>query len=145
MDKIIDFEKKGNVVRFYLGDINCKNYWGDDWDDRPYEHNAGTVYSEFVTGYIDVAFPYDCDVLEPADDWRYNGNSPFCKEDFKKRYAPCIVVLPPEIVKENYCDDNNFGKFAGAAGIPKFYFEDLVETIEQCTIATVLAKGKEST
>lgn len=21
-----------------------KNQWGDDWDDRPYEHNAGTPY-----------------------------------------------------------------------------------------------------
>jgi len=22
-----------------------KNQWGDDWDDRPYEHNAGTPYN----------------------------------------------------------------------------------------------------
>ena len=30
--KIIDFDEKGNVVRFYLGDDNCEDYWGDDWD-----------------------------------------------------------------------------------------------------------------
>ena len=29
-------------------------YYGDDWDDAPYEHNAGTVYEWFVKGYIDI-------------------------------------------------------------------------------------------
>lgn len=40
--QIIDMEKKGNVVRFYLGE-NGKQ-WGDDWNDAPYDCNAGTVY-----------------------------------------------------------------------------------------------------
>ena len=71
--KIIDFEVKGNVVRFYLGNKtdewgwtnkNYKDrngntpdwlkpndtYYGDDWDDVPYEHNAGLVYDKFVKG-----------------------------------------------------------------------------------------------
>ena len=25
--KIIDFEKKGNMVKFYVGSDNCTNYW----------------------------------------------------------------------------------------------------------------------
>ena len=41
--KIIDFDKKGNVVRFYLGPTNKNDYWGDDWSDKPYEENAGSV------------------------------------------------------------------------------------------------------
>lgn len=24
-----------------------EHQWGDDWDDRPYEHNAGTPYDEW--------------------------------------------------------------------------------------------------
>ena len=24
-----------------------KNQWGDDWNDRPYEHNAGSPYSHY--------------------------------------------------------------------------------------------------
>lgn len=24
-----------------------KNQWGDDWDDRPYEHNAGSPYEHY--------------------------------------------------------------------------------------------------
>jgi hypothetical protein len=27
--------------------------WGDDWDDAPYEHNAGTPYEPAVHYYID--------------------------------------------------------------------------------------------
>ena len=53
---IIDFERKGNVVRFYIGDTNA-NYHGDDWNDRPYEHNAGTVYDRYIDHYVDIAFP----------------------------------------------------------------------------------------
>ena len=87
--QIIDYEKKGNVVRFYLGDAS-KDYWGDDWDDRSYEHYAGTVYDKFVTGLLDVAFPFDCDVLEPADDWKNNGNSPYNKDDKLAHAKPTV-------------------------------------------------------
>lgn len=38
MGQIIDFKRKGNMVRFYIG----KNgeQWGDDWNDAPYDCNA---------------------------------------------------------------------------------------------------------
>lgn len=29
--KIIDFERKGNLVRFYLGDDDLVEWYGDDW------------------------------------------------------------------------------------------------------------------
>lgn len=53
--QIIDFEKIGNVVRFYLG--NNGEQWGDDWDDAPYDFNAGAVYDQYVQGTKDIAFP----------------------------------------------------------------------------------------
>lgn len=28
--KIIDFERKGNLVRFYLGDDDLAEWWGDE-------------------------------------------------------------------------------------------------------------------
>lgn len=31
---------------------NFDKQWGDDWDDAPYEHNAGTPY-EFIMGNDD--------------------------------------------------------------------------------------------
>lgn len=88
---LIDFERVGNVVRLYFGN-NPEDAWGDDWNDKPYEHNAGNVYDEFVDMTVDYAFPLDYFVTEPSDDWHYKGNSPFSKEDMKNRKCPCIIV-----------------------------------------------------
>ncbi len=120
--KIIDFEVKGNVVRFALGADDCYNYWGDDWDDAPYEHNAGEVYSEYVQDYCTIMFPFNFTVLTPEDDYHYNGCSPFCKEDFKKRKAPCVIAIE---LKDNDYDWNiYYSKDALRDDIIKFYFED---------------------
>lgn len=118
--KIIDVDRKGNLVRFYLGADDCDDYWGDDWDDAPYEHNAGTVYDRFVTGVRDVAFAFDAYVLEPC-----NGvdNSSFSKEDMIKRRVPCLIVVPPELTKESF-NDWNFYYWLGNAGVRKYYFGD---------------------
>ena len=52
--KIIGWERKGNVVKFVLGDIHLKDWGGDDWNDAPYEHNASTT-PLFGTGkYLEV-------------------------------------------------------------------------------------------
>lgn len=120
--KVIDFEKKGNVVRFYFGADDCYDYWGDDWNDSPYEHNAGRVYSEYITGHIDMAFPFDMLVLEPQDDWRNEGNSRYCKEDMKNRIVPCIIVVPKEICYDSFYD--TFGHWVGADGVQRIYFGD---------------------
>lgn len=90
--KILDFEKKGNVIRLYLGKQETNNYWGDDWDDAPYEHNSGIVNPKYVTNVIDLYIDYDYSVVEPADDFTYSGNTPFSKEDFKNRKCPILVL-----------------------------------------------------
>jgi hypothetical protein len=117
--KIIDFEKHGDVVRFYLGADDCKDYWGDDWDDAPYEHNAGPVYDEYVKDYVDYIFPFDSFVLEPCDG-AYN--SEFSKEDMKKRTIPCIVCVPKWLADGSWNDMFEYWK--SAAGTMRFYFED---------------------
>lgn len=126
--KIIDFETKGNLVRFYLGEDNCQDYWGDDWDDAPYEHNAGKVYDKYISSYIDVVFPFDWAVLEPKDDWTYQYNSPYSKEDFKSRKAPCIIALPPEAYEYDW--DCAYSKELGNDKAVKFYFGDTLEKLD---------------
>lgn len=84
--EIIDFDQKGNVVRFYLGK-NGEQY-GDDWDDAPYEDNAGTVYDKFIRGTVDVAFDLDADVYAPGG-YEYAN---FTKDGMKNRAYPCISV-----------------------------------------------------
>ena len=119
--KIIDFEVKGNAIKFYLGKNDCFDYWGDDWNDAPYEHNAGEVYDEYCCGIANVYVDMNLDVFTPESDWHYGGNSPFCKEDFKKRKAPCIVI-PYE---SSFCD--NYSVVALADSGLKFWFEDKME------------------
>ena len=45
------------MVRFYLGKDTLEKYYGDDWNDTPYECNAGTVYDEYISGTADLVFP----------------------------------------------------------------------------------------
>lgn len=99
INKLIDFEKKGNVIRCYFG--YRPDYYGDDWDDKPYEHNAGKVRDEYIDKYIDYAFPNDFLVTEPADDWHYKGNSPYSKDDMKREICPCIIATKDD---ENYSE-----------------------------------------
>lgn len=119
--KIIDFKRKGNVIRFFLGektkdwgwtrpdykDYTGKTpdwlkpsdiYYGDDWNDRPYEHNAGQVYDKFVKGHIDVNCKYDDLVLEPSSG---ELNSSYSKDDMRDRKVPCIIIVPKEVIDED--------------------------------------------
>lgn len=121
--KIIDFRKKGNVVRFFLGTDDLKDWYGDDWDDAPYEHNAEKVYDEFIAGHRDIAFPFDALVLEPCDG---TSNSEWCMNDMKTRRVPCIVVVPKEIADESWWG-NNFAHFVGVDGVQRYYFGDRMD------------------
>ena len=120
--KIIDFYKFGNVVTFYLGE--CNDYWGDDWDDAPYEHNAGQVYEQYITGERTIYFDKDDFVMEPCDG---EYNSRWSKEDMKKGKVPCIMVVhKPSIDK--YELEPNFTDWLGVddSTIEKYYFEDFL-------------------
>lgn len=120
--QIIDMERKGNLVRFYLGE-NGKQ-WGDDWDDSPYDCNAGTVYDEYVNEVKDVGFPFDSIVLEPCDG---KLNCGYCKEDMIKRRVPCLIVVSSELAEEFYWKDNDFYFWVGNENVKKFYFGDEID------------------
>lgn len=120
---IIDCERKGNVVRFTIGDVT-ENYHGDDWDDKYYASNAGSVYSEYVDHYVDIAFPFDCDVFEPDED-------NVSRDDMKARLVPCLVVLPNKVRKNRGYYYYSYSSLM-QAGEPviKFYFGDVIDEEE---------------
>ena len=121
--KIIDFERKGNVVRFYLGADELESWNGDDWDDMPYEHNAGRVYDAFVAGYHDMVVPFDYAVMEPRDGQL---NSRWSKQSMVSRLVPCIIIVPDELVKRLWHSDD-FNDYVGAADVKRIYFGDKLE------------------
>lgn len=118
--KIIDFEKSGNVVRFYYGEDDLSEWHGDDWNDTPYEHNAGEVYDEFVSGWFDVAWDAAWLVLEPCDG---TCNSRYCKDDMREQKVPCIVVAKPD--ESDYFAD--FARYVADLNAYKIYFGEVVE------------------
>jgi hypothetical protein len=88
--KIIDVDQKGQLVKFYLADDDLEEWTGDDWNDTPFEHNAGSVYDEYVCGELTVVYKWDDLVIQP--DWGLT-NSSYCKDDMIARriYALCVL------------------------------------------------------
>ena len=127
--KVIDFNTKGNVIKLYFGKDDEKEYLGDDWDDAPYEHNAGTVYNEYVWEIKEYAFPFGYEVLEPASDWHYGGNSPFSKEDMKKRKIPCLIIK--QIDENSWSDDYSLLLGSKEKNVLKIYFNDNLKKLEE--------------
>ena len=120
---IIDCEKKGNLVRFYLG--NDPDYHGDDWDDMSYENNCGRVYEEYILGYKDIVFPFECSVLEPADG--AYPESLFCREQFKRGIVPCVIVADNRNYADTYWEVTEFSRALGYKDVKKYYFGDEME------------------
>ena len=131
--------KEGNVVRFFFGKKELDAWYGDDWDDRPYEHNAETVYSEFVEGYIDMAWSLDTVVKEPCEGYY---NSPYCKDDFKLRNIPIIVTH--KLVQDEYRWAYSDFQDCFTAATEKIFMGDPVDTLEdKGTILKVNIKDHE--
>lgn len=128
---ICDWQTKGNVVRLWCCDQDkYDDIWGDDWNDQPYEHNAGRVYDEYVDKVIDIYFDFDIVILEAEDDWSFGGNSPFSKQDFKEGKAPVFIAYWPH--ENDYWEGNEYHLLMGAKNtnrIFKFYMGDMIKPI----------------
>lgn len=130
LKKVIDFETKGNVIRLYFGKYRNNEYHGDDWNDRPYEHNAGMVYNEYVVDTKDFFIPFDFEVLTPESDWHYNGNSPFSKNDMKARKCPCLIIVKPEEDGWYLCEYSSY-LGSDSENVIKIYFNDIYQDVVQ--------------
>lgn len=120
--KIIDFKREGNSVRFYMGEESLRDWWGDDWNDAPYELNAGCVYPQFIAGFCDVLFSDDDVVVEPED------SSHVCKLDMVKRRIPCIVHVPAPLA-EKHPGFYDFWFWLGVDGAQRIYFGDSLSDV----------------
>jgi len=104
-NEIIDLSKKGNLVRFYLGKNGEQK--GDDWDSIPYEHNAGTVYNEFIKSYCDIVIDFDYQVEEPHEHLNVV-NSKYCRQDMiKKNVYALVIVVSENKIRYIYFGDKN--------------------------------------
>lgn len=106
--------KKSNIPRLcyingcwaYFTTQSLSKQWGDDWSDKPYEHNAGEPYTPTIfwekTGprkdprdwYSDgtpkweiIKVAWEGDFDRPCD---WNSNSPYSVEEINKRVVPWL-------------------------------------------------------
>lgn len=78
----------------YFTSIPLELQWGDDWNDAPYEHNAGEPYYDHRpnpgASYIDhsiLKVAYDGNFEEPRDSF---SNSSYSVEQINKREVPWL-------------------------------------------------------
>ena len=142
--KLIDFYKnEGNTysVTLYFGDTECEDYWGDDWNDTPYEHNAGTVYDEFVEK-TEVVRVEDGIIIEPSD--TPEAGSRWNKRDFKNRLTPCLLIVPKTVLDKYYKDE--FPSYEEAIGNPfvrRIYYNDSYPQVMNTINSSPSSKPKE--
>jgi hypothetical protein len=90
---------KDNTAYFTTQELSKQT--GDDWDDAPYEHNAGRPYKPFRPVREDwnedgtpkweiseVLFQTD---LVTPDEYHY-GSSSYCVEDINAKYVPWLAT-----------------------------------------------------
>lgn len=97
---LIDMCQRGNAIRLYFGN-SVEVITGDDWDDTPYEHNAGPIYSEFVNCYMDVLVPFHWRITDFAQELEYYENSKYCKNDFKHGDIPLFWCIDAHYERDN--------------------------------------------
>ena len=73
----------------YFTKLPLDEQWGDDWDDAPYEHNAGEPYEHLGADIMKLAWEGDLDT--PCGN--YN-NSPYSVQRINKGAVPWLVSSP---------------------------------------------------
>jgi hypothetical protein len=114
---------KGDTAYFTTQELSKQ--WGDDWNDAPYEHNAGRPNEPSMHYYSDgrqekracdwnedgtpkweiIEVKFSSDLYTP-EDWHY-GSSPFSVEDINVGIAPWLAT-------SKYSSDPKITIFAGA-------------------------------
>lgn len=103
-----------NVAWFTTAEL--KDQWGDDWNDRPYEHNAGDPYLSTDGSYKLCKIMYICGY---ADLPHYgHDNSNYSVENINAKAVPWLVY--------KYPGSNTPSIFAGAT------IEEFIRYIESC-------------
>lgn len=122
---------KAELYAFFT-EVPLVDQWGDDWDDAPYEHNAGRPYDDHYQGderkeHLVIKVPFyvrhdEFDVKLPMDYGCY-GNSPFCIRDIN---AGAVAWIFARGLKSK-C----IGGIAIRAGVNPYEFFELVDRINE--------------
>lgn len=105
---LIDFHKPEhdlNQIELYYGLEKVNGYCGDNWDETPYEEEAGKVYEAYLQKTTHYKLT-NCVALQPSDTDKEN--SGWCKNDLKEKLTPCLLLVPKRVFWEYYGFDINY-------------------------------------
>lgn len=99
---------KDGSAYFYKG--NIKEVWGDDWDDAPYEHNAGEPYIRNEEDWTIVKV--DEELVEQPYQYERKLNSSYSVEYINTGDVPWLIFNNKKIYAGTELED--FLKILGA-------------------------------
>ena len=97
----------GELITLYFTELaDVTKQWGDDWNDRPYEHNAGTPYEndysqpeQGVKNGVGIYPKIDICQIILSNTWNISTprmgheNSPYSVEDINRGVVPWLTIL----------------------------------------------------
>ena len=75
---------KDNIAYF----TDNEEQWGDDWDDSPYEYNAGPPYNEEGFDLLNIGFYVNAKYLEPYESFH---NKYLSVEEINAKLVPWLI------------------------------------------------------
>lgn len=89
--KFVDWEVEGQMVKLYFT-TTPKDAWGDDWNDAPYEDNAGRIYDEYLEAVLTLYIPTNYEVWEFKNDY-YDRGHWYSKKQLIEEKKTVIKIL----------------------------------------------------
>jgi len=116
-----------NETAYFTTIQELSDQWGDDWDDAPYEHNAGTPYEygphRDGDEYKILKVKFDGELETPSD--IANGNSSYSVQDINSGAIAWLITSRyssrPKVAIHAGIDIETFEKLVTKAG-GKVYF-----------------------
>ena len=106
-------------VRLMFTNIDLKRQWGDDWNDAPYDCNAGWPYDDTHEGKFPNSVRHEHEILVlntsyegkncPTLPEEYGYNSPFCVESINQ--GACAWMFFEDKCKPIYAGDSPLDVF----------------------------------
>ena len=123
-----EFIKGEQELYAYFTPISLDEQWGDDWNDSPYEHNAGLPYEhgdDYTKVITLIRIPFCVKSNNYTLPYEYGYcNSPFCVDDINHHACAWIYDV-------NMINNRVYKHVAILAGVSPKEFKDKLEEIHK--------------
>jgi hypothetical protein len=87
-DAVLCYVEGSNLKTAYFTTQELSKQWGDDWDDAPWEHNAGIPYISLTDEWEIESVVFQTDLVLPDTGY---ANSPYSVRDINQKQVPWLA------------------------------------------------------